>query len=73
MLILLSPFLPSIDVRLELRDPDDAPVVASAVAGAAEAIVTGDQHLLADDDLRAWLEERGIEMLTVAELLERLD
>jgi putative PIN family toxin of toxin-antitoxin system len=31
---------------IEIRDPDDAWVLASAVAGAAEVIVTGDSDLL---------------------------
>ncbi len=71
-MILLSPFLPSVEVDLPLRDPDDAPVVGSAVAGRAAAIVTGDRDLLDDEELRAWLAERSIELLTVRELLERL-
>ena len=33
-------------VALEVRDPDDAWVLASAVAGDAELLVTGDQDLL---------------------------
>ncbi len=72
MLVLLAPLLPSIEVRLSLRDPDDAPVVGSAIAGRADAIVTGDRGLLDDEDLQTWLAERGVELLTVADLLERL-
>ena len=41
-LVLLAPLLPSVDVDVAVRDPDDAPVVASALAGGVEAIVTGD-------------------------------
>jgi predicted nucleic acid-binding protein len=55
-----------------IRDRDDLPVVASAVAGRVEAIVTGDAHLLEDPDLRAWLGEREIEILSPLELLQRL-
>ncbi|HEV3376273.1 MAG TPA: putative toxin-antitoxin system toxin component, PIN family [Thermoleophilaceae bacterium] len=68
-LVLLAPLLPSVDVEVAVRDPDDAPVVASALAGGVEAIVTGDAHLLDDPDLRAWLEERGIDVISPADLL----
>ena len=59
------------ELDVAVRDPRDAPVVAAAVAGRAEAIVTGDADLLAAG-LCTWLAERGIEVLTPAELLERL-
>jgi predicted nucleic acid-binding protein len=48
------------------------PVVAAAVAGHADAIVTGDRDLLDNEELRAWLRDRGVEVLVPAELLERL-
>ena len=60
------------EVDLELRDPDDVAVVVAAVAGRADAIVTGDGDLLNDAGLRAWLSARGLELLTPAGLLERL-
>lgn len=44
------------------RDPDDDQVLAAAVAGGAEAIVTGDRDLLV---LKAY---RGIAIITPAEL-----
>jgi len=72
ILTVLAPLLPSVDVEVSLRDPHDAPVVASALAGAADAIVTGDRGLLDDDELRSWLLERRIQLLSVSELLERL-
>ena len=72
VLILLARFLPDVEIDLALRDPNDAPVVAAAVVGRADAIVTGDRGLLDDADLRAWLRERSIEVLAPAELLERL-
>jgi predicted nucleic acid-binding protein len=68
-LVLLAPLLPSVDVEVAVRDPDDAPVVASALAGGVQAIVTGDAHLLDDSDLRAWLEDRGVGVISPAELL----
>jgi putative PIN family toxin of toxin-antitoxin system len=70
--ILLAPYLPEVEVDVELRDPDDAPVVGAALAGAADAIVTGDRGLLDDADLRVWLADKRIELLSVGELLERL-
>lgn len=72
VLALLAPLLPRVDVAFMPRDPDDAPVVAAAVSGRADAIVTGDKGLLEDDRLRVWLNERGIGMYSPAELLERL-
>lgn len=72
VLELLRPFLPTVDVEVEIRDPKDAPVVASALAGSAEAIVMGDDDLLGDADLRAWLSERGIRLLSPRELLARI-
>lgn len=47
-------------------DPDDEMVLACAVEGEAHLIVTGDQHLLALGDFR------GIPVVTVRHLLERL-
>ena len=72
VLALLAPLLPRVDVAFMPRDPDDAHVVAAAVGGRADAIVTGDKGLLEDDRLRVWLNERGIGMYSPAELLERL-
>lgn len=71
-LAVLGPLLPDVDVAVELRDADDVPVVAAALAGRAEAIVTGDRDLLDDARLVAWLGARGIEVLTVGQALERV-
>ena len=49
-----------------LRDPDDAAVLACALAARAEAIVSG------DDDLHALGTYQGIPILTPAECLRRL-
>jgi putative PIN family toxin of toxin-antitoxin system len=73
VLAVLGPLLPDVDVAVEIRDPDDAPVVGAALAGAAEAIVTGDHDLLDDPGLRGWLAARGIEVLAPAEALTRLE
>jgi predicted nucleic acid-binding protein len=71
-MFVLGVILPDVEIDFAPRDPDDAAVVSSAVVGRADAIVTGDRGLLDDAELRVWLGERGIELLTPAELLERL-
>lgn len=50
------------------RDPDDDPIVATAVAGQAEVICTLDRHLHAAD-VRAWCAGHDIRILTDVELL----
>lgn len=72
VLFLLAPLLPSVQIDVPLRDPDDLPVVAAAVHGCAQAIVTGDRDLLEDADLTSWLRARSIRILTPTELLELL-
>jgi putative PIN family toxin of toxin-antitoxin system len=72
VLLLLAPFLPGVEVEVQIRDPADAPVIAAAVAGKAEAIVSGDGDLVDDEVVRAWLLDRAIEVLTPAELLARI-
>jgi putative PIN family toxin of toxin-antitoxin system len=68
----LATTLPTVDVDVEIRDPADAPVVAAAVAGRADAIVTGDRDLLDNAELRLWLEERRVRILTPRELIDQL-
>jgi len=70
LLVILGPLLPDVDIEVEIRDPADAPVVAAAVAGRAEAIVTGDRDLLDGAELRRWLQARGITILRPTEALE---
>jgi predicted nucleic acid-binding protein len=64
----LARTLPTVDVDVDIPDPEDAPVVAAAVAGRADAIVTGDADLIDDADLREWLTERGVRLLSPREL-----
>lgn len=72
VMFFLAPSLPRVELDVELRDPDDAPVIAAAVSGGADVIVTGDKDLLEERDLLDWLSDRGITVLTPAELIERL-
>jgi predicted nucleic acid-binding protein len=64
--------LPRVEVDPPLRAPDDVPVVASAVAGRAQLIVTGDDDLLTDTPVRQWLVHHGTEVVTAVEVLRRL-
>jgi uncharacterized protein len=57
---------PATIVDTRLRDPDDAAVLACALAARADAIVTGDY------DLHALGTYEGIFILTPAQCLERL-
>jgi len=50
----------------ELRDPKDLMVLAAAVGGGVDAIVTGDKDLLALGEFR------GIPILEVSEVLTQL-
>ncbi len=69
---LFAPLLPTVDVVVHPRDPDDAVVVAAAVGGRASVLVTGDRDLLDDGELLDWLHEHSVEVLRPAELVERL-
>jgi uncharacterized protein len=61
----LSEIVSSFDVVTVLRDEDDAIILACAVGGNADYIVTGDQDLLTLDSYS------GIPILTPAEFLAR--
>ncbi len=47
-------------------------MLATAIDGRASVIVSGDDDLRADDDLRRAMAEYGIELLGVNSFLERL-
>ncbi|HEY9648689.1 MAG TPA: putative toxin-antitoxin system toxin component, PIN family [Chroococcidiopsis sp.] len=55
------------------RDPKDLPVLATAIDGMAEIIVSGDNDLRADDELRAAMEARSIQLLGVQSFLNYLN
>ena len=54
------------------RDPKDHPVLATALSGQADAIVSGDGDLRSDEDLREQMLSRGIEIWGVTALLAKL-
>ncbi len=54
------------------RDPKDHPVLATAIDGRADAIVTGDDDLRADDDLRSAMVGYGVQLWGVQSLLDAL-
>ena len=55
------------------RDPKDLPVLATAIDGQAEIIVSGDDDLRADDELRAAMAAYGIQLLGVQSFLDYLN
>ena len=54
------------------RDPKDLPVLATAIDGKANIIVSGDDDLRADEALRAAMTARGIQILGVNSFLSQL-
>jgi uncharacterized protein len=54
------------------RDPKDHPVLATAISGRADAIVSGDGDLRADDELRQQMLELGVKIWGVTTLLAEL-
>ena len=57
----------------ECRDPKDRPFLATAIDGGADAIVSGDGDLRADDQLRSEMAAHGVEIWGVETLLARLE
>ena len=55
------------------RDPKDNPVLATAISGRADAIVSGDGDLRADDELRRRMLEHSVKIWGVTTLLAELD
>jgi putative PIN family toxin of toxin-antitoxin system len=53
-------------------DPKDHPVLATAIDGHADAIITGDADLRADDRLRTAMGQHGVELWGVDRLFEQI-
>jgi putative PIN family toxin of toxin-antitoxin system len=73
VVVLFGAILPDVEVEVDLRDPNDPPMVAAAVASAADAIVTGDRDLLEGEGLGRWLSERHIAVYSPRNLLRELE
>jgi putative PIN family toxin of toxin-antitoxin system len=54
------------------RDPKDYPVMAAAIAGQAEFLVTGDADLLDDPQLRVEMSALGTQVVGVRQFLDAL-
>jgi putative PIN family toxin of toxin-antitoxin system len=54
------------------RDPKDHPVLATAIDGGADAIVSGDADLRNDDELRAEMQSYGVKLWGVDTLLSNI-
>ncbi len=54
------------------RDPKDHPVLATAIDGRADAIVSGDSDLRDDDKLRAEMESYGVKLWGIDSLLSNI-
>ena len=54
------------------RDPKDHPVLATAIDGRADAIVSGDADLRDDDKLRAEMESYGVKLWGIDSLLSNI-
>lgn len=54
------------------RDPKDQPVLATAIDGQANAIITGDDDLRADEELRTAMAAYGVQLWGVQSLLDAL-
>lgn len=55
------------------RDPKDNPVLAAAIDGAADAIVSGDADLRGDENLRAAMAQHGVELWGIETLRSKFE
>jgi uncharacterized protein len=70
--LIRRPLLPNLETGAPIEDPKDEPVIASAIAGGAEVIVSGDAHLHAPEVVR-WLGERDIRVRTAGQFMAELE
>ena len=54
------------------RDPKDDPVLATAIDGHADAVVTGDDDLRSDEELRRLMAGYGVQLWGIQSFLETL-
>ncbi len=54
------------------RDPEDYPILATAIAGNATHIVTADKDLLDDSKLKIDMKHRGVEVVSAGAFLQAL-
>jgi uncharacterized protein len=62
---------PVIEASVVLKDPNDDPIIYTAVAGKADVLCTLDQHFY-DSDVVRFAKRRGIRILTDLQLLSEL-
>jgi putative PIN family toxin of toxin-antitoxin system len=55
------------------RDPKDQPVLSTAIDGKADAIVTGDGDLRADDQLRQAMADYGVQLWGIQSFLKAIE
>lgn len=69
----LSILVPVTGTLALCRDPDDGVLVETAFSGHALFIVSRDEDLTRDLELQSAIASRGIQIVTVAQFLQRLD
>ena len=62
---------PGVPAAVVPKDPDDDPIIATAVAGQAEIICTRDRHFW-HPDVQQYCAAHGIRIMTDIELLQLL-
>lgn len=55
-----------VNVLYQVRDPDDLPIIGTALAGQATHLVTGDRDILEDKQLIVWMRDHGVQITSPA-------